>query len=237
MYNVSGHGIHLTEGLASSSETQNTFKNNIFAFANEGMFAQGTPWPNGCPASAILQVDVTNNIFYFDRTDTSTPSFLAVGGCSDTCGQAYNTYQNFQGNAYWRTDGGFAASSKAFQVLTTQGLKTDNTCRTSPVTRLYFSSPTAPNWQTGGTGVPVAMNEDPSPATASYNPGFPAQGLATDASTAYSFTVNHLGQPPTPFITGNTDDAITNAGSSLPAVGNVLPTFPNYAYGSAVNKF
>jgi hypothetical protein len=254
VFNVSGHGIHLTEGLASSSETQNTFKNNIFAFANEGMFAQDTPWPNGCPTSPILQVDVTNNIFYFDRSETSSPAFSAVGGCLDSCGQAYNTYQNFQGNSYWSTVLDFATDPNAFQVLQTQGLNpTNNSCyapnRSHPSIPLTFDQPpTTCTWQQGAQGdtctnsngqsgtLPVAISEDAA-GTAAYNPGFPAQGLASDTPTAYSFSINHLSQPPTPFVTGNTDDAITNAGSSLPGVGNVPPTFPNYVYGSSVNKF
>jgi hypothetical protein len=236
VYNLSGHAISLTSGLASSKETQNIFNNNIFAFANLGMFAQQSPWPNGCPSSPIKQVDVTNNIFYFDRHSTSTPSFYVIEGCSDSCRQAYYTYQNFQGNAYWRTDGQFAADSKAFQVLTTQGLNSNNTCKAGPTTSLYFSSQTAADWQTGGKGVPVAMNEDlPPSATASYEPPFTGSGLASDPPSDYSFAIGTV--PPTPFIPGDTNLTITNAHSSLPQVGNVPATFPTYVYGNSLNKF
>ena len=45
------------------------------------------------------------------RASTSTPSFSVIQGCRDSCKQAYNTFQNFQGNIYWRTDGQFANDS------------------------------------------------------------------------------------------------------------------------------
>jgi len=236
VYNVSGHGIHIGQGLASSAEMQNVFSNNIFAFANLGMFVQSNPWPNSCPVNPIKQVDVTNNVFYFDRLSTSSPPFFVVGGCTDSCGKAYNTYQNFQGNTYWRTDGQFAADHKAFQVLTTQGLNSNNSCRTSPTTSLYFSSQSSPNWQTGGTGVPVAMNEDlPPNATASYQPPFTGAGLASDPPADYVFPAGQA--PPTLFVPANTNLAITNAHSSLSQPGTVPATFPTYVYGSPLNKF
>jgi hypothetical protein len=226
VYNVDGHGIHLTEGVVKG-QTANTFSNNIFAFANSGMFTQDDPWPQGCYTPG-LQVNVTDNIFEFDRNDQSTPSFYAVGGCTNSCGQTYSAYQNFQGNAYWRTDGGFASDKKAFEVLKTQDL-TGGTC-SGANTQLSFSTP-SPTWQLGGTGVPVAMQEDVNPSgTASYNPGFPATGLFTDLPAAYSFSANHLAPPPTPFQTNLTDAAIAGAGSSLPSLGSVPPTFPTYTY-------
>jgi hypothetical protein len=236
VYNLSGFAVDISEGLSSSKESQNTFNNNIFAFANSGMFMQPSPWPSGCPASSIKQVDVINNIFYFDRLSTSTPSFYVVNGCSDSCKQAYNTYQNFQGNSYWRTNGQFASDSKAFQILTTQGLNSNNSCKTSPTTSLYFSSQTAPNWQTGGKGLPVSMSEDlPPNATASYQPPFTASGLTTDLPGAYVFPSGQA--PSTPFLPANTNLTISNAHSSLPQLGNVPATFPTYVYGSPSNKF
>ncbi len=236
VYNLSGFAISISDGLASSKETPNTFTNNIFAFANTGMFNQQTPWPNGCPSSPITQVDVTNNIFYFDRFSTSTPSFYVIQGCKDSCKQPYDTYQNFQGNSYWRTDGQFANNDNAFQVLTTQGLNSNNSCKIGPTTALYFTSQTAPDWQTGGQGVPVAMNEDlPPNATISYQPPFAASGLTTDSPSDYLFVNGQT--PPTPFVTGNTNLTITNAHSSLPSIETVPPTFPTYKYGSPLNKF
>jgi hypothetical protein len=236
IYNLSGNAMHISQGLASSKESPNTFTNNILAFANSGMFFQATPWPNGCPSAPIKQVNVTNNMMYFDRQSSSNPSFWVVQGCTDSCGQAYDTYQNFQGNSYWRTDGKFASISNAFQVLATQGLNSSNACKTSPVTSLYFSSATAPDWQTGGKGVPVAMNEDlPPSATASYQPPFTGSGLISDPPSAYSFAAGQT--PATPFITGNTNLTITNAHSSLPQLATVPATFPTYVYGSPLNKF
>ncbi|MGA8761718.1 MAG: hypothetical protein WB562_02425, partial [Candidatus Sulfotelmatobacter sp.] len=236
VYNLSGFAIDISQGLASSKQAQNIFNNNIFAFANSGMLMQASPWPKGCPSSPIKQVDVTNNIFYFDRLSTSTPSFYVVNGCSDSCKQAYDTYQNFQGNAYWRTDGQFGSDSKAFQVLTTQGLNSNNSCKTSPATSLYFTSLTAPNWQTGGKGVPVAMNEDlPPNTTASYQPPFTGSGLTNDPPSDYLFGSGQ--SPPTPFLPASTNLTIMNAHSSITPLGSVPATFPTYVYGSPLNKF
>jgi hypothetical protein len=192
--------------------------------------------PNGCPASPIEQVAVTNNLFYFDRFSTSTPAFYVIQGCKNSCKQAYDTFQNFQGNSYWRTDGGVANDANAFQVLTTQGLNSNNSCKVSPVTSLYFASTTQPNWQTGGKGVPVTMNEDLSPnATASYQPPFTGSGLTTDLPSYYLFGDGQI--PPTQFVPGNTNLTITNAHSSLPTPTAVPATFPTYVYGSPLNKF
>jgi uncharacterized protein YjdB len=236
VYNLSGHGMSLTEGLASSAEKQNTFSNNIFAFANLGMFYQQTPWPAGCPGSPIKQVDVLNNIFYFDRTSASNPSFYVIQGCRDSCKQAYNTFQNFQGNIYWRTDGQFAADGGAFQVLTTQGLNSSNACKAGPYTSLIFSSLTAASWQSGGKGVPVAMNEDLSPnSTASYPPAFTGSGLITDAPSAYLLDPTQV--LPTAFAPAATNATINTAHSSLSQPAAVPPTFPTYVYGATQSKF
>jgi hypothetical protein len=50
VFNLSGHAIHITGGLVSSTQSPNVFSNNVFAFANDGMFIQIGPWPNGCPS-------------------------------------------------------------------------------------------------------------------------------------------------------------------------------------------
>jgi trimeric autotransporter adhesin len=236
VYNLSGHAMSLTEGLASSTEKQNTFSNNIFAFANLAMFYQQTPWPTGCPSAPIKQVDVLDNIFYFDRTSASTPSFNVIQGCRDSCKQAYNTFQNFQGNIYWRTDGQFAADSGAFQVLTTQGLNASNACKTGPNTSLIFSSLIGASWQSGGKGVPVAMNEDLSPnSTASYQPAFSGSGLITDVPSDYLLDPTQV--LPTAFAPAATNATINTAHSSVPLPATVPPTFPTYVYGSTSSKF
>jgi len=82
----------------------------------------------------------------------------------------------------------------------------------------------------------AATGEDatPNPRTATYRPPFTGSGLSTDTPMAYFFGTH---QGPPPFVTGNTDATITNAGSSLPSVTTVPPTFPNYAYGNSANKF
>jgi hypothetical protein len=96
VYHLSGQGIHLTEGIASGQPT-NLFQNNIFSLALQDMFSQGTPWPNGCYSGPPL-VELHWNIFNFDQNeDTTKPqtSFYVQGGCTNSCGRAYNLFQDF----------------------------------------------------------------------------------------------------------------------------------------------
>ncbi len=97
-------------------QTPNTFHNNIFAFGRLSMFEEQTPWPQGCNLAPSPQVNVSNNIFYFDVTDSS--GFYVTSGCANSCGLPYNQFQDFQANLYWRTDGQFSSYREAFHVLT-----------------------------------------------------------------------------------------------------------------------
>jgi hypothetical protein len=252
VYNVDGNAIHLTEGLAQGAnvnptlEQPNMFINNIFAFADKGMFSQGTPWVQGCPASGstVTEVDMTNNIFNFDKPNSNNSTFQVVQGCTNACGEAYNVYQKFQNNAYYNTISDFSKDTNAFQVLQAQGisgLNSKNACLASPYFPLTFSAPSC-SWQNGMSGtmctnsggqtktLAVTMDEDMSGVI--YNAMFPATGQSTDPRTDYSFSTHGLTGPPTPFVTGLTDDAISKAGSSVPDPGTVLSTFPTYVYMS-----
>ena len=140
----------------------NTFSNNIFAYGRVSMFEQQTPWPQGCNLANAPQVNVANNIFYFDLNDSS--GFYVTTGCADSCKLPYNQLQAFEGNLYWRTDGAFASYAEAFHVLTTPA---------SGMAASSCGAPSNPNaswtflpfsqWQSGQplvNGSPLSMNED-----------------------------------------------------------------------------
>ena len=103
-------------GCRAAGQLPHTFHKNIFGFGRESIFQQGTPWTQGCGMAPSPEVNVESNIFYFDLSDSA--GFYVTGGCADSCGLAYNQFQNFQGNLYWRTDGAFATYNKAFHELT-----------------------------------------------------------------------------------------------------------------------
>ncbi len=115
VYRVADSTAFFNEGLGQG-QMANTFSNNIFAYGRVSMFEQQTPWPQGCNLANAPQVNVANNIFYFDLNDSS--GFYVTTGCADSCDLPYNQFQNFQGNLYWRTDGQFSTYGKAFHVLT-----------------------------------------------------------------------------------------------------------------------
>ena len=95
---------------------------------------------------------------------------------------AYNQFQNFQGNLYWRTDGGFASYGNAFFVLTNPPPPNQaSTCLDyqdpSDYTYLSFSQ-----WQNSSPlvdGKPLSVKEDVQ-GTAKVNPGFGNSGKAND---------------------------------------------------------
>ena len=115
VYHVAGSSVFIHEGPAQTT-TANRFRNNIFAYARISMFEEQNPWPQGCNLTPTPQVNVANNIFYFDLNDSS--GFYVTQGCADSCNLPYNQFQDFQGNLYWRTDGQFSTYNKAFHVLT-----------------------------------------------------------------------------------------------------------------------
>jgi hypothetical protein len=257
VFNVDGNAIHLTEGLTSSSETANNFKNNIFAFGNQGMFTQNSPWPAGCPSTPYRQVELLDNLFVFDvKTDQPQPTrgpFRAIQGCTDSCqgsSGTYSGYQLFQGNDYWSDAETWSSVSDAFKIQQnqsqsglTQNGSTYSCSGASPVS-LYFSQ-TANNWQTGTN--PITMDEDAGstifdPTT--NNSSFPIAG--TLANVPNDFTISN-GAGLGAFNPTFTNSAISGAGSTVAAptttcssvtpATTVCPTFPTYVYGisSGVN--
>jgi hypothetical protein len=224
VYRVSGPGLAMTLGPAPG-HSANTFNNNIVAFSRKSMFLEQSPWPQNC--SSGVRVNITNNLFYFDLDHTS--GFYAMKGCADSCGMDYNKFQNFQGNLYWRTDGGFANDVEAFHVLTTPPPPGQaSSCGQPPIPKDVWTFFTFSDWQKGHplvNGKALAMNEDLE-GTVSVNPGFNSTGAPTDFVLSSS--------PVAGFDYTKTNDTIHNAGRTNPVIKlpNMPATFPTYSYTS-----
>jgi uncharacterized protein (TIGR03437 family) len=224
VFRVTGPAIHLTQGPAAG-QPGHTFRNNIFALARTGMFDQQQPWPQGCGAAPSPQITLANNLFYFDFDDTE--GFYVQRGCADSCGLAYNRFQSFQGNLYWRTDGAFAGDGKAFHVLTRPPAGDAASACGSPANpNSAWTFLTFAQWQTGSpvvNGSPLAMNEDPG-GTVSVDPGFGAAALPGD----FLLTSN----PVSGFDYALTNDTIVNAGRVQPVINppTVPHTYPTFYF-------
>jgi hypothetical protein len=224
VFRVTGPAIHLTQGPAAG-QLSHTFRNNIFALARTGMFDQQQPWTQGCGAAPTPEINLIDNLFYFDFDDST--GFYVQQGCANSCGLPYSQFQNFQGNLYWRTDGGFAAYSKAFHVLTRpQSGAAASTCSEpgNPIAAWTFL--TFAQWQTGSpmvNGSPLAINED-SGGTVSVDPGFGAAARPAD----FLLTRN----PVPGFDYTLTNDTILHAGREHPVIQPpVVPhTYPTFYF-------
>lgn len=125
VYRVSANDVYSAQGPAASNEA-NIVKNNILAYGRQAMVSIDAPYQNGTPKNAIQNLIVTNNLFYFDRNDASSPDFSVQGGCLYAGGFPYPQFQEWNSNMYWRTDGGFANDDKAFAVQPNPALKDKN---------------------------------------------------------------------------------------------------------------
>ena len=113
VYRVSANDVYTPQGPAAPNEA-NMVKNNILAYGRQAIVSINAPYQNGTPKSAIQNFVLTNNLFYFDRNDASSPSFFIQGGCRYAGGFPYPQFQEWNSNMYWRTDGSFANDAKAF---------------------------------------------------------------------------------------------------------------------------
>ncbi len=125
VYRVSAEDVYSAQGPAAPNEAS-TIKNNILAYGRQAMVSINAPYQNGTPKSAIQNLVITNNLFYFDRNDGSSPNFSVQGGCRYAGGFPYPQFQEWNNNIYWRTDGGFANDAKAFAVQPNPALKDKN---------------------------------------------------------------------------------------------------------------
>jgi uncharacterized protein (TIGR03437 family) len=127
IYRVSGFPVYTPHGPAFPKNA-NIIKNNILAYGRQAMIAVNFPYGNGALPTIPTEFIVTNNIFYFDRTETSSPKFFVQGGCLYAGGAAFTQFEQFSSNLYWRTDGGFATDAKAFAVQLAPGTGADAPC-------------------------------------------------------------------------------------------------------------
>ena len=224
VYRMAGSTVFIHQGPAQG-QTANTFRNNIFAYGRLGMFQEQNAWPQGCNLAPSPQVNVDSNIFYFDLNDSN--GFYVTTGCANSCGLPFNMFQGFQGNLYWRTDGGFASYAKAFHVLTTPAAgMAASSCGAPANPNVAWTFLPFSQWQSGQplvNGIPLSMNEDVT-GTATVNPGFGTSGLPTDYQLSSS--------PIAGFSFTNTNDTILQAGRSSPAIvpPNVPETYPTYSF-------
>jgi len=115
VYRVSANTIYTPQGPAAPNEA-NIIKNNILAYGKQGMVAITAPYPYGVPATANQAFAITNNLFYFDLSSSSSPKFYVQNGCTYSGGFLYTQFQEWNSNLFWRTDGAFATDPKAFHV-------------------------------------------------------------------------------------------------------------------------
>lgn len=122
VYRVSGHAVSFS-GPRFGPGQQSTVKNNILAFARGSMINAYDPYAFTASPPAPLFFVASNNLFYFDRSEASTPvPFYVQGGCAYAGFQTFYTqYQEWVSNLYWRTDGQFARDVDAFHVQLNPG--------------------------------------------------------------------------------------------------------------------
>jgi hypothetical protein len=243
VYHVSGYAASMTAGpttsftqvIGTSANSPNLFQNNIFSLAIQGMFAEQTPWPGACPSSAFTTTQLFWNIWNTDLNEnlTTWQGAFAQGGCTNSCGQTYSAFQNFQYNAYWRANTSttgyptFCNDTNAFHVVASPN-NTTGSCPASTNTSLYdwltFDGvPTGQSWQQGAPPyTPVTMDEDAG-GTCLFNPEFGTTGNPSDYTLSSS--------PNAKFQITYTNDTISEAGRQTEsAIPNIPATFPTYKF-------
>ena len=137
VYRVSGNAIHAPQGPAFQGAA-NIIRNNILAFARLSMVDVNAPYQNGVPTTPNLTYSISNNIFYFDRSNASSPKFFVQGGCVYPGLFAFTQYQQWNNNLYWRTDGSFATDKKAFYVQPNPGNGGDTPCSSNAAAFTFY---------------------------------------------------------------------------------------------------
>ena len=225
VYRVSDAGLNVAN-FPSDGSPPNTFVNNIVAYARNSMFQDQKPWGAGCPApgqQVPLRAKLASNIFYFDRSEAD--GLFIQQGCAYSCGFAYDTMHDFEGNLYWRTDGRLAADPDAFHVQT-KAPGDPTQCSNPPQGKegTQWTGLSFAQWQSAGPeGSAPAMSEDEA-GTASIDPGFGSTGTPADFVLA--------GAPIAGFDPSQTNATITTAGRLQPgpALAPVPPTYPTFAF-------
>ena len=212
VYRVSAMGVNITHGPQLANYT-NTIFNNIFAYARQGMIANGNPYlTNACPSSPITIFNTSSNLFYFDRN--STEAFYVQQGCDYSCGFSLPSLHDWQSNLYWRTDGAFSTDPDAFHYQPTAS--SPNLCATSSKS---WTFETFAGWQ--GLGEDLV-------GVANVNPGF------TDPVYPYDNYSLPNGSPGVGFTVFNPNEA----GRNNPIINptdtiNIPATMPTTFYNPA----
>jgi len=115
VYRVSGSPMNFA-GAPQNPNEASIIKNNIFAFGRSAMLWVANPFTLGVPTSPITIFNLTSNLFYFDRSAASSPSFYLQGGCTYSAGFPFTVWEQWNSNLYWRAGGGFATDPQAFHV-------------------------------------------------------------------------------------------------------------------------
>jgi hypothetical protein len=130
------------------------------------MVNDSSPYSTGTVPSSVEEVfTVSNNLFYFDRSTNSTPTFYVQGGCTYSGGFPLTSFQFFSSNLYWRTDGAFAADPDAFHFQPNPA--TNNPCYFGQPSKLTFL--TLAGWQKLGEDA-LSVVQNPG----FKNPAYPA---------------------------------------------------------------
>jgi len=201
VYRVSASPMNFSSAPANPSEA-NTIKNNIFAFGRLSMVAEGDAYLSGTVPPSQIQVFVaTNNLFYFDRSSASSPGFYVQSGGAYSGGFAFTTWEQWNSNLYWRTDGGFASDAHAFHVQPYPNTTTP--CYYDPSKWTFL---TLAAWQSLGEDIQSVV-QDPGFA----NPSYPADDYSLPK-----------GSPGIGFVVFDP----SQAGPGGPIPGSIHPRFP-----------
>ena len=187
VYRVSGDAVNLPKAPPAAG-LGNTIRNNILAFGRLGMINDTNPYPADTqPASQIQAFAASNNLFYFDRSDASTPAFYVQNGCTYAAGFPYVQYQDWSSNLYWRTDGAFTTYGDAFHVQPNQGPESLCVNNATKWTFLSFAQ-----WQTQAGEDVHSVVQNPG----FNNPAYPADDYSLPkGSPGAGFVVFDLTQP------------------------------------------
>jgi uncharacterized protein (TIGR03437 family) len=214
VYRVSGFDVYTPHGPAAPNEA-NIIKNNILAYGRQAMVSVNFPYGGGVPASIPQVFSITNNLFYFDRTNTSTPKFWLQGGCVYADGAPFPQFQEWNSNLYWRVDGTFSSDAKAFYVQPNAGTGPDAPCSGNTNDYTFY---TFAEWQ-------QKVGEDVQSVV--QNPGFNNPAYPADD---YSLP---KGSPGVGFVVFDPNQA----GRSKPVINPaaVPATFPTKLFNSATD--
>lgn len=165
------------------------------------------PYGSGVPAAIPQEFAITNNIFYFDRNNQSSPRFWVQGGCLYAGGASFAQFQEWNSNLYWRTDALFVNDAKAFAVQPAAGTGPNAPCDGNTNSWTFY---TFAGWQ-------QQVGEDTQ--SVAQNPGFKNPAYPAD-----DFSLPN-GSPGVGFVVFDPSQAgRSNAPLKPPAVAATFPT-------------